>query len=173
MNLRNKNLWIVFFVSLTLVIWLPPLAPSIRLFFFAPYLIICLYKHPFIRCLWASLSCGILVDLFSSYQHLGLTGLNYILSISILYSQRRNFFSDRPSTLPIMVYLFSIISSLIQLPILLIFEHRISISSSWIISDILLMPLLDALYAFSLYVAPFWIFGKPILKGEDYFTEKE
>ncbi len=173
MNLRNKNLLTIFVITLALTIWFPIIAPSLRIFFFAPYLVVCLYKHPFIRCLWASFLAGILVDLLSSYQHLGLTGLNYILTTAVIYNQRRNFFSDNPSTLPIMVYLFSLISTVIQFPIFYIFEHRVTINSSWVISDLFIMPLLDALYAFSFYVAPFWIFGKPILKGRDYFTEKE
>lgn len=172
MNLHKKKLWIVFLISLLLTIWLPTVLPEVRLYFFAPYLVILLYKRPFIKCLWGALACGLIVDLLSSFQHLGLHSLNYVVSMSIIYRQRRHFFADSPTTLPIMVYLFSVISTAIQLPLLYVFEHKLPITSEWIRTDLLFMPVLDAAVAFALYIFPFWIFGKRLLKGKDYFTEE-
>lgn len=172
MNLHKKKLWFVFLISFFLTIWLPALLPQARLYFFAPYLIILLYKRPFIKCLWGALFCGLIVDLLSSYQHLGIHSLNYVLSILLIYKQRRHFFADSPTTLPIMVYLFSALSTAIQLPLLYIFEHKLPITVDWVRTDLLFMPVLDAVIAFSLYILPFWLFGKRSRRGEDYFTEE-
>lgn len=173
MNLHKKNLWIVFIICFSLSIWIPAVLPQLRLVFFAPYLIILLYKRPLINCLWGALTCGLILDLLSAYQHLGLFALNYTLTIAVLYRQRRHFFSDSPSTLPIMVYLFSVISTAVQIPLLFVFEQKLKMNSSWIASDLLLMPFLDATYAFVLFILPYWAFGKRRLKGKDYFTDEE
>ncbi len=173
MNLDKKSLWTVFLISFFLTIWMPTILPQLRLYFFAPYLIILLYKRPLIRCLWGALACGLIIDLLSSYHHLGLHAVNYVLTIAVLYQQRRHFFADSPTTLPIMVYLFSVISTIIQVPLLFVFEQKLPMTADWIRTDLLLMPLLDATYAFSLYILPFWIFGKRRLRGKDYFTDQE
>ena len=173
MNLHKKKLWIIFLICFFLTVWMPVVIPQLRLYFFAPYLIILLYKRPLVNCLWGALICGLVIDLFSAYHHLGLYALNYTLTIALLYRQRRHFFADSPTTLPIMVYLFSVISTAIQIPLLFIFEHKLKINSIWIRYDLLLMPLLDAVYAFCFFVLPYWIFGKRRLRGEDYFTDQE
>lgn len=171
MNLQKKNLRIIFFTCFFLTIWIPVILPQIRLYFFAPYLIVLLYKRPLINCLWGALGCGLLIDALSAYQHLGLHALNYTLTLALLYRQRRHFFADSPSTLPIMTYLFSAVSTAIQIPLLYVFEQKLRINSHWIRTDLLLMPLFDAVYAFCVFILPFWVFGKPRLKGKDYFTD--
>jgi rod shape-determining protein MreD len=173
MNLQKKKLWVVFLSSFFFTIWAPALFPQCRLFFFAPFIIILLYKKRFITCLWGALFCGLFIDLLSSYSHLGIHALNYTLTAGILYRQRRHFFADSPTTLPIMVYLFSLIATIIQLPLLYVFEQKLTISGEWIRTDLIFMPILDSFFAFILYILPFWIFGKQQLRGEDYFTQED
>ncbi len=152
MNLRKKNLRTVFFISLCFTLFTPALFPSIKLFFFAPFIIILFYQKPFIKCLWGALLSGLIVDLFSAHSHLGLHAINYITAVTILYKQRKHFFSDSATTLPLMIFFFSIIATLLQIPILYVFEQKISLSKSWILSDLILMPFFDALYGFVFFV---------------------
>lgn len=88
---------------------------------------------------------------------MGLHSINYILVASALYNQKKNFFADSLSTLPLMVFCFSVLSSLLQVPLLYIFEHKISISKSWITTDLILMPALDAVYGFCVFIVPEYI----------------
>lgn len=94
------------------------------------------------------------MDLLSSQQHLGLYALNYCLTLWMIYPQKRNFFEDRLSTLPVMTYLFSFLSTLIHLLLLDSFEKSLSLSWIWVGTDLLLMPLADAFYAFIWFTLP-------------------
>ena len=86
-----------------------------------------------------------------------------------IYQQKRHFFADSLSTLPVMTFLFSSLSSFF-LGILLYNIELINIFSwRWIATDLLLMPLVDAAYAFCLFILPPLLIGKPRRKGKDYF----
>lgn len=95
--------------------------------------------------------------------------MTYTISSAILYFQKRNFFEDSVSTLSVLTLIYSIISSLILVCILFIFEKGITISFDFVKIDLGFLPLLDALYAFICFSIPKMLFGKPIRKGKDYF----
>ncbi len=130
--------------------------PHCRLFYFAPYLILTFYKQTRFAVLWRALGCGLVIDLFSSTPYFGLTALNYTLVCWILYSQRHNFFEDKPFTLPVMTFLFSVLSTLTATILFLFFAHPVPLSLKWLFTDLFWMPLLDAGYALGLSL-PFQI----------------
>lgn len=173
MNLYHKNIKLCFLVCLSLVLTMPVIYPGLRLFYFVPFLIIMYYQKPLPQCLWASLLCGVIMDLLSPYSRMGLNAMNFSFTTCILYRQRENFFPDSLSTLPLMTFFFSIISTLIQAALLFAFEQSPNLvpTLTWAWNDLILMPIADGAYAFILFILPFAIFGKPRKKGEDYFTE--
>jgi hypothetical protein len=116
--------------------------------------------------------CGTLLDLFSSYNRLGICGLNYTLTTWILYRQRENFFSDSLTTLPLMTILFSVISTTIQLTLLFPFDRTINLTFLSALHDLIIMPIADGFYAFIIFILPSIAFGKPRRKGKDYFLAK-
>lgn len=132
----------------------PVFFPSLRLTFFAPFLVISYYQKPRTTALWLSFFCGLFLDLLSPYPRLGILALNYCLTTFILYSQKFNFFEDKLSTLPFMTFLFAFISTLIQAVLYSIFVSSIDISFSWIVADLGLFPLYDAIFAFACFNLP-------------------
>lgn len=173
MNLHKINIAATFFAALALTVIFPALIPKLRVQFFAPFIVILFYRKPIDKCLWASFGCGLILDLLSSYDHLGLTAIAFTLTTWALHRQRRNFFADSLMTLPIMTFLYSSVSTAMQALILTGFGHKVSIDKQWIFTDLTLLPALDALFAFALFVLPAYVFSKPILKGKDYFMNEE
>lgn len=171
MNLHEKNLRWIFFITLTLTLLAPALAPSWRLFFLIPFLITAIYQKSNLACLWYAFFCGLILDAAISQERFGLYALNYTIAMALLYPQKQHFFADSPSTLPIMTALFSMIATLIQAILMHGLERDLSISWSWLVTDLLIMPLLDGLFAFTLFVLPFALFGKKQKRGRDYFVE--
>lgn len=147
-NLRKKNPFIAFFCCLFLTILTPVIVPQARLMFFVPFLIILFYQKSLPVSLWLSFLCGLIIDLLSAQSPFGFNACSYTLTTATIYRQKRNFFSDHLSTLPIMTFLFSFLTTIFEIIILSIFGFHASIGFQWIISDLLLMPCFDALFAF-------------------------
>lgn len=158
---RTLTISLAFLLSF-LSAWLfPVFFPSFPLTYFAPFLIIVYYKYSLSKSLWLSLLCGLSIDLFSSYPRLGISAINYCLTSAFLYHQKRHFFEDRLSTLPIMTCLFSFFSTFLQAIILSIFDNSINFSLYWIFTDLLIMPIIDSFYAFMLFTLPGIFMPKP------------
>lgn len=149
-----------FWIALITALFAPLYAPKLHLMFFAPYLVVCFYKKARYPVLWRALGCGLLIDLLTSTPLFGLTSLNYCLTGLILYGQRRNFFEDQLLTLPLMTFLFSMISSALTALLYVVFGAELLISWRWIITDLIEMPILDALYALLLFAIPFQLTNK-------------
>jgi rod shape-determining protein MreD len=169
MNLRNKNLKLIFLTTCLFTLFLPTLFPFFHLLYFVPFLIIAIYKKSLSTCLWYSLLCGLLIDLLSDESRLGFYAMNYSLTIFLLYPQRKNFFSDSITTLPLMSFFFSVISTVIEIAYLSSTGRSPSLSMQWIMTDLLIMPVFDGVYAFMVFILPFALFGKRQRKGTDYF----
>jgi hypothetical protein len=172
MDLYNKRLDLTFLICLTFTLTIPVIFSDLRLLFLIPFQIVMYYQKPFIACLWGSLLCGTLVDLFSSYSRLGMCALTYTLTTCILYRQRENFFSDSLSTLPLMTFFFSVISTVIQLTFHFASDQTVVVTPLWALHDLIIMPVADGLYAFIVFILPSILFGKPRRKGKDYFLVK-
>lgn len=146
-----------FFVSFLLLLFLPIFFPSIRLTYFAPYLVIVCYRHSLLVSLWHALLCGVVFDTISSTYFFGMTSLQYCLTLTILYGQTRHFFEDKISTLPLMSALFAFISTLFQGALFNFFGQGELFSWKWLGTDLLIMPFLDACYAYLVFSLPFKI----------------
>lgn len=172
MNLVRKNLWFCFLFTLLLTLYGSVIAPKIHLLYFAPFLVILLYQKSRIASIYIGMACGVITDLFTSGTRLGIYACVYAMTVSILYGRKRYFFGDSLTTLPIMTFFFSCISTFLLAAFLYIFEHRNIVSWAWTISDLFIMSLEDALYAFSIFILPFWLIGKRPRRGQDYFKNE-
>lgn len=152
MNLSKKNVFYAFLSTFILTLFIPVIAPSMRLMFFIPYLIILFYQKSFPYCLWAAFLCGLTIDLLSIQSPFGFYACNYTLATAVIYPQKRNFFADHLSTLPIMTVLFSVVATLLEVVFIYIFGNPISIGLQWMITDLTIMPLFDGLYAFVWFI---------------------
>lgn len=151
-SLQEKPLGILFIICLLFHLFSPLYFFEWPLLFFSPFLVILYYQRSFLNSLWWSLSCGLILDFLSSSAHVGIFSANYVLTTFILYHQQRNYFADSFSTLPLMIFLFSCLSTIIQVVALFTFGKGFIFSQYWIFTDLLLMPILDAIYGTCCFV---------------------
>lgn len=152
MNLNHKNIFWALASGVLLTIFVPLMFPSLRLLFFVPFLIILFYQKSLPYCLWAAFFCGLFIDLLSNQSPFGFYAFIYTLTAALIYRQKRNFFSDHLSTLPLMTFLFSFTATALGLFFLYIFGSSIHIGIQWIFTDLVFMPLFDGLYAFVWFI---------------------
>lgn len=169
MNLRAKNLKIIFLITCLFTLFSPNFFPFFRLIYFVPFLVITIYQKPLTTCLWYAIICGLVIDLLSDGTRLGFYSMNYALTTFVLYPQRKNFFSDSITTLPLMSFFFSFISTAIEIAYRYSTGNLPLLNVQWAFTDLLIMPTADGMYAFIVFILPFAIFGKKQRKGTDYF----
>lgn len=153
-----------FFYSLGLACTLPALFPSLRLFWFAPLIVLSFYQRPRVACLWLACVCGFVIDLFSSYTRFGLHALNYCLTATLLYPAKSHFFEDSPTTLPGLTWLFVITSTVFQALLLKALGQPFNFSWEWIKLDLIWMPFYDALYAGIAFALPLLFLPSKVLR---------
>lgn len=133
--------------------------PFLRLSFFAPFLALTYHASPVTRALWISLGCGVILDLLSSEFRFGLYSLAFVLVTLILYRQKRHFFEEKPLA-------FSLFSSLIAafltsslLILTYLFDRTVPFSLMSAFIDLVLMSLMDGLYAFLWFTCPMRLYS--------------
>lgn len=125
----------------------PIFFPSLRLFFFAPYIASMIQKKELPYCLWVAFSCGLFLDVISSESRFGLVALDFTLATLLSYQLKGFIFRDHFSTFPLLTFGFASASACLQAFIEALFDHVNIFSWPWFLSDILIMPFLDALFA--------------------------
>lgn len=161
MNLTRKSLSFAFLITLCTTLFFP----FLKIYAFAPFLIITYYKKPLITSLWIALFCGLFLDILSPNSRLGINLVSFTLATTLLHGQQKNFFADTISTLPLMTFFFSVLTTLFSAIL-----YSIPLHIQWIFTDLLFFPFIDALYAFAVFILPSLLFGKRRLRGEDYFA---
>ncbi len=169
MNLHDKQIRIAFSISLVMAILWMVLFPTVKLSYFAPFLIIVFYQKKLVSSLWYALLCGLIIDILSPQTRFALHALTFCVTSAVIYPQRRHFFADNISTLPIMTFLFSLTSTAIYFVLVNMYQTQLAISLQWIFTDLILMPAADSLYGFTLFLLPFLLIGKRPKKGKEYF----
>lgn len=146
----RSNIWLSLAIGLSFQIMLP----NLRLVYFAPAFIYLLYSRKEANSLIFCLLIGVISDLFSAYTPFGLYVLVYLLAYHTLRVIKHFFFFEELISLPILSYIFSMITTL-YLGIFIQSSSKLSLFSlSWIFSDLFLYPLIDALYAFLFHAIP-------------------
>lgn len=167
-----KGLPLFFLAGLACTLAVPVFFPSLKLFYFIPFLVRSFYLKPLKTSLWYAFFIGCILDLLSAHMRLGLFAFNYVATTYFLYGVKRHFFEDSLTTLPVMTFFFSVVSSLLQWGALLLFERQLlPLSLQFLLIDFLLMPFGDSLFALLAFTLPIALFGKPTRKGSDYFME--
>lgn len=148
---------------------MPILFPALHLLYFPSFIIRALYTRPLHRALWMAALSGLIIDLLSPNEKFGLNAASYLIALLILTRLKRHFFEDNLSTLPILVFFFSVAQGVVHLTLTALIERPIPLSPEFILGDFFLMPLLDALFAILLFTVPYSYFRKPQRRGQDYF----
>ncbi|MBN4066631.1 mreD [Simkania negevensis] len=154
MRTSSKPIVYSFFLSFILTLSLPVLWPSLHLAYFSPFFAVAYYRRSFLWCLLLSLIAGALLDLFSSTGPLGMHALNFCLTTALIYHKKRFFYQDALTTIPIITTLISAVSTLLHLSLLSFFGEQLPITKTLLLTDIVIMPLVDGVYAFLLFTLP-------------------
>lgn len=170
LGLDRKSLSFALVISIIFALAMPSVFPHWRIMFFAPYLIIYYYQKSYLSSLWASFACGLFIDIFSADARMGLHGLGYCLTTCLLYRLRVYFFADSWSTLALMTFFFSMIAAGFELALMNIIEHAVGTSWQWVLTDLVYMPAVDALYAFFFFIFPAFFFSRQSKRGRQRFA---
>lgn len=128
--------------------------PNLRLIAFAPFLALVYLRKDFPRSLWLAFWCGLIMDCLTSQFFLGLQALNYLLATLLLYRQKRHFFEDKSLSLPLFTAIVSLVSTILHWMFLYALDKKIPMTWKFAAIDLLIMPLLDAVYAFVWFTCP-------------------
>jgi len=145
---------VLFIYSTILALTFPLLFPYWHILYFAPFLILCIYRHTFINCLWRAVACGTIIDLFSAETRLGIYALNYCIAVFFIYRFKKHFFEDKFRTLPVMTFCFSALSALIQVVIFWLMGKSFTLSWEWAASDLFFLPFQGAIYSLIAFSFP-------------------
>jgi hypothetical protein len=127
----------------------------LHLTFLAPPLTSAYYRFSLQTCLWLSFAAGLLVDLLNGDGRLGLPSLIYCLATGCLYRVRSKLSIDKATSIPILSALFGLLMTLFRSALLWRVEAiQNLLSPSYILTDLILMPLADGLYAWLCFVLP-------------------
>jgi rod shape-determining protein MreD len=135
------------------------LIPRLAILAFAPFLALAILRCQQKRALWLGALSGALIDLLSD-DPMGLHALNYTVIAALLFPFRKHFLYDQPLHLSLFTGLISILSTILQLFLLFLFDRRVPFEGKWIFADLVGMPVIDALYAFTWFAAPLSFFDK-------------
>jgi len=119
---------------------------------FSPYLAILYRRSEWIKALWIATLCGFILDLLST-SPFGLHALQMLVVTICLY-RFRIYFVDKPIGLASYTALISLASTLFSRLSLIIYDSGLPFTFKGLITDFILMPLADALYAFLFFSCP-------------------
>ncbi len=152
--MKKTPLYVPFCLALLVVVFWTLFFPWIKLAPFAPFLAILFSRATFPKALWTAFGCGLILDLLSSELRFGLHALNMTLTTIFLYPQKKHFFEDKATALSFFTAIIAAFSTLVQIFLLHAFDRGVMISLRLIFTDVLLMSLLDAVYAFLWFTCP-------------------
>jgi len=166
--MKKQPLHLPFLLALSGALLSSIFLPNFRLLPFVPLLVHAILKRPLLSCLWIALGSGILVDLLCSSTRFGLYALNFCSLVLIAYRFRTHFFETSPLSFTLFSILLSALSTLLQILLLIAFGSKIPFELRFTLVDLLLMPLLDGLYAFLWFICPLFLYTR--LKTKTRYT---
>lgn len=169
MNLVRQNKWLIFLAVLGIFLLFPSRFGALSLFPFAPFLVVTFYQYNYPNSLWAACLCGVIQDLFSSHDLFAVHTLAYCAATALLYRQRRNFFPDRLTTLPLMVFFFCFTVLIIVTLLTKASLQPGHFGKEFLSIDMILWPLQESAWSAVLFVAPLWLLGKRHRRASEYF----
>ena len=141
------------------------LFPSLALLPFAPFVALSLMRTSFEKSLWLALFAGVWMDLISN-DPIGVHALNYTLVAALLHRFKRHFLPEEPLHFSLFTAIFSACSTLLQLMLLFLFDRRVPLQGSWVLTAVVGMPIIDGFFAFCWISTPIFLFEKLYKKGK-------
>lgn len=142
------SMQIAFYTSLLMLIVGPCIFPA-PVTIFAPFLALASCSYSAHKALWLALLCGLILDIFSCHPF-SMHIWSYLVAALLLYKLKRHLFIQSPTSLFVATALFSLIATCIQA---FLFFH-FSFNGRFLLTDLVIMPLMDGVYAFVCFVCP-------------------
>jgi hypothetical protein len=156
--MRKIPLIIPFLLALVAHLYGGIFTAPLHLIAFAPFFAISMQRLSLLGTLWTAALTGLLVDMTSSWLRFGFFALSYTLTCWIAYKQRKHFFEDQAISLSLYTAFISCLSSTVQLALLAFGPSRLPLDLPFLATDLLLMPLVDGLYAFLWFTCPLQLY---------------
>ena len=119
--------------------------------FCAAPIVMLMYNASLRRCLWLSFFAGLALDAITLSPRFGFLALSYLVTCQMLYPMRLYFFKDSFVTLPVMTFLFSIISQGFEVLIALFFDISLPHTT---LKSLFSLALMDAAFATAIFLLP-------------------
>jgi len=139
--------------------------PQLRLHFFSPFLAMSYMHSSLLASLWLSALAGLVIDCMNSQLRFGSFAAIYSIVALITLSKKRHFFSEKLFSLSILSLVVSILITLVHSFILFSTSSGFTVSLKFFFTDFLLMPLIDAFYAFLWFTLPFKFYDQVKKRG--------
>ncbi|MCH9631766.1 MAG: hypothetical protein S4CHLAM6_00830 [Chlamydiae bacterium] len=151
---------IAFLLSLIPTLFGSIFFPFAGLTYFAPFIVLLIYKKTRIEILCYCLAIGFILDLLTSQTPFGFWILNYWASAWLLRFFKPFYFEDKFLTLPLLTVFFAQISTLIYVFSMNFFFLKMQLSLSWVFTDLVLYPIFDGCYAVLVFSIPLYYLNK-------------
>ena len=146
--------------------------PYTRILLFAPLMTLVFSRLSLPISLWLATLSGLYVDLLSYTGILGLSSLNYVLTTLCIYRFRSYFSEEKIHIFSLYTILFSLVSTLFQLSFdLPLITHRPPHLLT-ILTDLLLLPIVDGVYALLLFLYPLKLYKIALTPTSILFYQK-
>ncbi|MCX6988829.1 MAG: hypothetical protein NTZ52_04935 [Chlamydiae bacterium] len=152
--MKTTPFWLPLLLATLCTLFASVFIPDIKLATFAPLLAIAFHRTSLLQSLWISVFCGLFIDTCSSQHHYGLHALCFALATPICYYHKRHFFEEKAVALSLYTSLISSVYALILITLTTIFHKQFVITFDLMLSEALLTPIFDALYAFLCFTVP-------------------
>lgn len=144
---RLKALTFPFSICLLSTLFIPLFFPSLRLVAFAPLITLIISRFSLPISLWLSTLLGLIIDCLSLSTPLGLFAISHCLSTLLIYRYRKYFLEEKVFIFALYSTLFSFVSTLIIFILFALIEIRLKLNFFILFSDLILMPIIDGVYA--------------------------
>lgn len=149
---------LAFFIALFVSSFSLALLPNVSLMAFSPFLALACLRLPLIKTLWLALLVGLCLDLLSSEERLGTFMIAYLITILFLHRRRNHFFEDKIVTFTLYGTIISSLTTLWIALIALTSESAFTWSFEFFAIDLVLLPVIDGLSGFLLFILPHLLF---------------
>jgi rod shape-determining protein MreD len=146
------SLIFAFIITTFIAILQPSIFPLIRLLAYAPLFALLCMKTSRQMAMFVTIITGLIIDLCTTTPF-GFNCLIYSLTMLLMYDQKK-FFADKILSLSLYTIFISVSITIIRYVLCFIFSLPLFFSFYTILSDIILMPILDGIYGMILIFIP-------------------
>lgn len=132
--------------------------PQARILGFVPFLTLALARLELGYVLWMAAIAGLYIDANSPSTPMGFSALNYALTSLIVFRYRRRFSEDKFYIFTLYSTLFSFVSTILHFVLHALIDLHVKLHVFTVITDLILMPIFDGVYALVFVLAPIALF---------------